>query len=77
MNALQAKAEVERLLTLLGAPGLALARSSIEKRLSAILRQLGPCRVVWNSGQPTVLVALAGDSMYGARRLVGYARRVG
>lgn len=72
-----AKEEAERLLCAITGPGSVTMRSAAEKKLGRVLRALGPCRVIWNSGQPTVLVALAGDSMYGARRLVGYARRVG
>lgn len=71
-----ARVEVERLLVAITGPGTVATRSAAEKKLGRALRALGPCRVAWNSGRPTVLVVLGGDSMYGARRLVGYARRV-
>ena len=71
------KMEAERLLRSLAGPGSIAVRSAVEKRLSAVLRQLGPSRVVWSAGQPAILVALGGDSMYGARRAVHYTRRVG
>lgn len=72
-----AREEVERLLAAITGPGTVAARSAAEKKLGRALRALGPCRVAWNNGRPTVLVALGGDSCCGARRLVGYARRVG
>ena len=77
MDRLAAKKEVEEILTLLGAPGGAAWRSALERRLGPALRSLGPARIVWDAGRPTALVALGGESMYGARRAVGYARRVG
>jgi len=71
--------EATLLLSALGAEGLPVAtRSLCEKRLRSVLRALGPCRVAWRAGKPTVLALLggAGDSMYGARRAAGYQRRL-
>ena len=83
---------MERLLIAIGDLGHSPAvRSLCEKRLSRVLRLLGPSRVSWQKGRPMVLAlaayanpravtrvpARAGDSMYGARRAAGYGRRVG
>lgn len=77
MSKMIVKKEVEEILIALGGEGSSAFRSALERKLGAALRRLGPARIVWDAGRPTVLVALGGESMFGARRVVGYARRVG
>lgn len=87
-----AKMEAERLLRKLQAEGDSVAARSLhEKRLSAALREFGPCRATWFEGRPFVAVfhramskvaaavgiAAPVVTLPNAREAVGYSRRFG
>jgi hypothetical protein len=88
-----AKMEAERLLRKLGENNLSpSARSLHERRLSAALRECGPCRATWFEGRAFIeiahrmvrkaaaVVGIAAPSPVAtppnARRTVGYSRRI-
>jgi len=88
-----AKMEAERLLTKLGGSDLSpAARSLHERRLSAALRECGPCRATWFEGRAFIeifhkaitriatVIGIAAPSSVAtppnAREAVGYSRRL-
>lgn len=85
-----AKMEAERLLSKLQGDNSIAARSLCEHRLSAALREFGPCRATWFEGRPFVTVfhraisrvaaavgiAPSAVTAPSARGAVGYSRRL-